>query len=153
MENVNQLSQYLSTGNKLVDVLGGGLYGFNANNQRKGYYLPTFNYMGNGLARSGLQYYSDPNYVNPYDAAQATSSVLNNQKFGNFIDSLKQRFQKDNNPMFQLDTIYKYPLKTQEYKMPQLGNMGGNVIGGTQGAYDNMYNLPTQQLNFNKFWE
>ena len=153
MENANQLSQYLSTGNKLVDILGGGLYGFNANNQKKGYYLPTFNYMGNGLARGGLQYYSNPNYVNPYDAAQATSSALNNQKFGNFIDSLRQRFQKDNNPMFQLDTIYKYPLKTQEYKMPQLGNMGGNAIGGTQGAYDNMYTLPTQQLNFNKFWE
>ena len=94
MKNANQLSQYLSTGNKLVDILGGGLYGFNANNQKKGYYLPTFNYTGNGLARGGLQYYSNPNYVNPYDAAQATSSVLNNQKFGNFIDSLKQRFQK-----------------------------------------------------------
>lgn len=116
------------------------------------YYVKT-NWRGNGLADTGIGYMQNPNYVNPYDYMNALTSSLYNRKENNFMDSLKQRFQNDNKPMFQLDTIYKYPLKTQEYKMPQLGNIGGNIIGGTQGAYDNMYTLPTQQLSFNKFWE
>jgi hypothetical protein len=143
-----------STGSYGKDV-GVGLMSAlqNAFNKPNKYYVSA-NYMGNGLARTGIEGLKNPNYVNPYDYMNAlTSSLYGNNKESGFIDSLKQRFQDDNKPMFQLDTIYKYPLKTQEYKMPQLGNIGGNVIGGTQGAYDNMYTLPTQQLNFNKFWE
>lgn len=143
-----------STGSYGKDV-GVGLMSAlqNAFNKPNKYYVSA-NYMGNGLARTGIEAIKNPNYVNPYDYMNAlTSSLYGGNKDNSFIDSLKQRFQQDNKPMFQLDTIYKYPLKTQEYKMPQLGNIGGNVIGGTQGAYDNMYTLPTQQLSFNKFWE
>lgn len=143
-----------STGSYGKDV-GVGLMSAlqNAFNKPNKYYVSA-NYMGNGLARTGIDSMRNPNYVNPYDYMNAlTSSLYGNNKENSFIDSLKQRFQDDDKSMFQLDTIYKYPLKTQEYKMPQLGNIGGNTIGGTQGAYDNMYTLPTQQLSFNKFWE
>lgn len=143
-----------STGSYGKDV-GVGLMSAlqNAFNKPTKYYASS-NYLGNGLASVGTEAIKNPNYVNPYDYMNAlTSSLYNNNKNNSFIDSLKQRFQQDNKPMFQLDTIYKYPLKTQEYKMPQLGNLGGNVIGSTQGAYDNMYTLPAQQLNYNKFWE
>ena len=154
MENMNNLSKYLSTGNKFTDLFGGGLYGMANATQPKGQYIPMFNWRGNGLAYGGLEFMADPRYKNMYDAAQTTSAVLNNQgNGGSIIESLKQRFQANNKPMFQLDTIYKYPLKTQEYKMPQLGNIGGNVVGSTQGVYDNMYTLPTQQISFNRFWE
>lgn len=142
-----------STGSYGKDV-GVGLMSAlqSAFNKPTKYYVSS-NYLGNGLATVGTESIGNPNYVNPYDYMNALTSSLYNKKENNFIDSLKQRFQNDNKPMFQLDTIYKYPLKTQEYKMPQLGNIGGNTIGGTQGVYDNMYTLPTQQLSFNKFWE
>lgn len=143
-----------STGSYGKDV-GVGLMSAlqNAFNKPNQYYVSA-NYMGNGLARTGIEGFKNPNYVNPYDYMNAlTSSLYGNDKENSLIDSLKQRFQNNDKPMFQLDTIYKYPLKTQEYKMPQLGNIGGDVIGGTQGAYDDMYSLPTQQINFNKFWE
>ena len=148
------LSSQLSTGNRLIDALGGGIYGLANATQRKGQYVPMFNWQGNGIARGGLQYLANPDYTNMYDTAQAASASFSGDRKGSsIIDSLRQRFQRDNKPMFQLDTIYKYPLNTQEYKMPQLGNVGGNTIGGTQGAYDNMYALPTRQISFKLPWE
>ena len=62
------LSSQLSTGNKLIDALGGGIYGLANATQDKGWYIPQFQYAGNGLAKNSMQYFANPDYTNMYDA-------------------------------------------------------------------------------------
>lgn len=143
------LSSQLSTGNKLIDALGGGIYGLANATQKKGQYVPMFNWQGNGIAKGGLQYLANPDYTNMYDAAQATSASLSGDKeIGN-----KKPSTLFNN-MFNTQKA-SYPLKTETYYLPQVGNIGGGTIGNYGNAYNSFYdyNLPIQQMNFKLPWE
>lgn len=143
------LSSQLSTGNKLIDALGGGIYGLANATQKKGQYVPMFNWQGNGIAKGGLQYLANPDYTNMYDAAQATSASLSGNKE---IDNKKPSTLFNN--IFNTQKA-SYPLKTETYYLPQVGNIGGGTIGGYGNAYNSFYNysLPTQQMNFRLPWE
>lgn len=143
------LSSQLSTGKKLIDALGGGIYGLANATQDKGWYIPQFQYAGNGLAKNSMQYFANPDYTNMYDAAQATSASLSGDKeIGN-----KKPSTLFNN-MFNTQKA-SYPLKTETYYLPQVGNIGGGTIGDYGNAYNSFYdyNLPTQQMNFKLPWE
>ncbi len=148
LDNGN-LGKQLSTGNKLIDALSGGIYGLANATQKRGQYVPMFNWQGNGIAKGGLQYLANPDYINMYDAAQATSASLSRDKE-----------ISDKKPSTLFNNIFNtqkasYPLKTETYHLPQVGNIGGGTIGDYGNAYNSFYdyNLPTQQLSFNKFWE
>lgn len=153
------IGKQLSTGNKIFDILGGGLYGLANASQKRGQYVPMFNWQGNGLARGGMEYLSNPDYTNMYDAAQATSASLfgnkkdkqNRDTFGSMKERLSTMLGK---PLFGIDNSNPYGLNTKEYTLPEVAGVGGGTIGG-QGYNPQYYSygLPTQSLDFNKFWE
>lgn len=149
----NSLGNQLSTGNKLIDAVGGGLFGLADATQSRGQYVPSFNWQGNGLARGGMQYMANPNYRNYGDAAQMTSSMFNGQKkdkeedrdtFGSMGERLSTMLGK---PMFGIDNSNPYGLNTKEFSLPQIGSIGGGAIGG-QGYNPQLfsYGLPVQDL-------
>jgi hypothetical protein len=130
------LGSKLSTGNKLIDALGGGIYGLANATQPKGQYVPMFNWRGNGLAYGGLEFIADPRYKNMYDAAQATSAVLNNQGNGN-----------DNNR--QEDSSYG---SDQLFNtLGRLSTMGGKV--GEWAANQRGRLLPNGKLMFGNMFK
>lgn len=112
------------------------------------YYVKT-NWRGNGLADTGIGYMQNPNYTNPYDYMNALSSSL----YGNKEKGDKKPSELFNN-LFNTQQA-TYPLKTETYYLPQVGNAGGGVIGDYGNAYDSFYDysLPTQQMNFKLPWE
>jgi hypothetical protein len=126
----------------------GGLTGLADSKQKKGYYVPMFNWAGNGVARGGIQYLANPNYRDYASGGRMLSSLFggDEEEGGDTFKALGERLNTMlSKPMFQQDTIYNYPLNTQEYTMPSVAGVGGNTIGGTNGAYDSMYyGLPTK---------
>jgi hypothetical protein len=144
------LSKQLSTGNKLMDVLGGGIYGLANATQNKGQYVPIFNWQGNGIARGGLQYLANPDYTNMYDAAQASSASLS----GRDKEADNKKPSELFNSLFNTQQA-TYPLRTTTYNLPQVGNIGGGTIGDYGNAYNSFYDysLPTQQTSFKLPWE
>lgn len=128
----------------------GGLTGYADATQDRGWYVPNFQYIGNGLARSDMDFLTNPKYRDYASGGKMLGTMLDNEEDnnnnGNIFGSLRQRLDTMlNKPMFQQETIYNYPLNTQEYKMPKVGGLGGNTIGGTNEAY-NIYGLPVQQI-------
>lgn len=112
-------------------------------------YYVSANYMGNGLARTGIDSIQNPDYANPYDYMNALSSSL----YGN-------KEKSDKKPSELFNSLFNtqqatYPLKTETYYLPQVGNAGGGTIGDYGNAYDSFYDysLPTQQMNFKLPWE
>ncbi len=147
----NNLAKNLSTGNKWMDLLGGGLYGLADTTQSKGQYVPMFSWQGNGLARGGIQYLANPDYRNYGDAAQMISSLFGKN------DSRKEG---GNSPSQLFNNLFNtqsasFPLKTTTYNLPQIGNIGGGTIGDYGNAYNSFYNygLPVQQINNKLPWE
>lgn len=96
----NTLQKDLSSGNKFFDVGLGALSGLSTGGNNKGWYMPTYNYMGNGLARSGMEYVQNRNSFNPYDASNAVSAVLNRGK-GNSLFKLGNIFKRKNKGKIQ----------------------------------------------------
>ena len=145
----NNFANNLSTGNKLIDLISGGLYGLADATQSKGQYVPMFNWQGNGLASGGMQYLANPNYRDYASGAQMFGSLFNKNN-DNSIVKPSQLF----NSLFNTQKA-QYPLKTTTYLLPQVGNVGGGTIGDYGNAYNSFYDysLPSQRLNLNKFWE
>lgn len=141
--------QSLSTGNKLVDLLGGGLYGMLGNKEKPGKYYVQANYQGGGLARTGLGYMQNQNYRNPYDMAQATSAVFNNAL--KKIADLKNKDLRESPYTLQGDLknppyedYGQYSLPTQDYDF-NIGWLNNKVP--SQYVFDNGYIIP-QSLGF-----
>lgn len=76
------------TGNGLLDFGLGGLSGFSDSFQKKGYYMPMSNWAGNGLARSGIQYFANPNYRDYASGGRMLGSLFggNNQEEDGELD-------------------------------------------------------------------
>ena len=113
-------------------------------------YYVSANYMGNGLARTGIDSVRNPNYVNPYDYMNALSSSL----YGGNEEKGDKKPSELFNSLFNTQQA-TYPLKTTTYNLPQIGNMGGGTIGDYGNAYNSFYDysLPTQQTSFKLPWE
>lgn len=60
----------------LGNILFGGLTGLADSIQSPGYYMPSFNWAGNGLARGNVQYYANPNYRDYASGGQILSSLF-----------------------------------------------------------------------------
>ena len=124
-----------------------------------GKYYTKANWRGNGLANVDIGYLQNDDYVNPYDFMNAlTSTMMKQENYKPFKDEQQRADELVNKPMFQ-DLLNRskaqYPLQTTMYNLSQIGNVGGGTIGRTNGAYDSFYNynLPTQPISLNKFWE
>lgn len=148
-----------STGSYGKDVGVGLLSGLNYAFNRPGEYYVKANWSGNGLANTGLGYISNPDYTNPYDAMNALTSTLyegkKDKKSGDTFGSMKERLSTMlGKPLFGIDNSNPYGLNTKEYTLPEVAGVGGGTIGG-QGYNPQYYSygLPTQSLDFNKFWE
>lgn len=148
------------TGNKALDLFAGGLTGFADATQKKGYYIPMSNWAGNGLARTGVQYMANPDYRDYASGGRMLGAGLSgrNKKQNGGSDtfgSMKERLSTMlGQPIFGNDSGPQYALKTQEYQLPQIGDVGGGSIGGYGDIYNQQsYRLPTQDFSFNKFWE
>lgn len=66
--------------NVLGNVLFGGLTGLADSMQQPGYYMPSFNWAGNGIARGGIQYYQNPNYRDYASGGQILSSLFRDRQ-------------------------------------------------------------------------
>lgn len=149
-----------STGSYGKDVGVGLLSGLNYAFNKPGKYYVKANWAGNGLANTGLGYMENPNYSNPYDAMNALTSSMYNGKSQeeepDTFESMQERLSTMlGQPLFgNRGNQREYALKTQEYQLPQVGNVGGGSIGGYGDIYNQQeYRLPTQEYTFNKFWE
>lgn len=157
--NNNYGKDLYTTGNYGKDVGVGLLSSLNYAVNKPGKYYVKANYKGNGLADTGLGYMTNQNYTNPYDMMNALTSSMYSGKddskpltFGEMKTKLSDALSK---PIFSnlLDrSNYSYPLHTESYQLPQIGNIGGNSIGRYNDTlYD--YNLPTQQYDYKLPWE
>lgn len=151
-----------STGSYGKDVGVGLLSGLNYAFNRPGEYYVKANWSGNGLANTGLGYISNPDYTNPYDAMNALTSTLyegkKDKQNRDTFDSMGKRLTAMlGKPMFNDLLQNPYGLPTKEYSLPRIGSgvngVGGGTIGGGYNPQPLDYSLPTQSLNFNKFWE
>lgn len=149
-----------STGSRGKDIGLGIIGGLSSTFNQPGKYYVKANYAGNGLANTGLGYMNNDNYVNPYDAVNALTSILyeggKDEQNGDTFGSMKERLSTMlGQPLFgNKGGQREYALKTQEYQLPQVGSVGGGSIGGYGDIYNQQeYRLPTQEYTFNKFWE
>jgi hypothetical protein len=149
-----------STGSYGKDVGVGLLSGLNYAFNRPGEYYVKANWSGNGLANTGLGYMSNPDYTNPYDAMNALTSTLyegkkdKKEKDRDTFGSMKERLSTMlGKPLFGIDNSNPYGLNTKEYALPEVAGVGGGTIGGGYNPQYYSYGLPTQSLDFNKFWE
>lgn len=71
--------------NVLGNILFGGLTGLADSLQSPGYYMPSFNWAGNGLAKGGIQYYANPNYRDYASGGQILSSLFRDRESDNKI--------------------------------------------------------------------
>ena len=148
-----------STGSRGKDIGLGIVGGLSSTFNQPGNYYVKANYAGNGLANTDLGYMNNDNYVNPYDAMNALTSIMyegkKDKQNGGIFDSMKERLSTMlGKPLFGIDNSNPYGLNTQEYTLPEVAGVGGGTIGGQRYNPQNYsYGLPTQSLNFNKFWE
>lgn len=149
-----------STGSRGKDIALGLIGGLSSMSNQPGKYYVKANYAGNGLANTGLGYMNNDSYTNPYDAVNALTSALyeggKDEQDRDTFGSMKERLSTMlGQPLFGNRGGQKeYALKTQEYQLPQVGNVGGGSIGGYGDIYNQQeYRLPTQEYTFNKFWE
>ena len=151
--NNNEDSIRRTTGNAFGDVLLGGLVGGADSIQPKGMYVPMANWQGNGLARTGIQYLVNPNYRDYASGARMLSSIFGNNKNKKSNDEEIKPSDIFSN-IFE-DYTVSYPLKTTQYQMPKVGDVGGGSVGGYGNAYNSFYDysLPVENTNFKLPWE
>ena len=129
-------SQYTSTGNKFKDLGVGVIAGLGQINNRPYSYFPTYNYMGNGLARTSMSQLSNPFYSQPNDIANLIARRISKVKKA-------EGFTPDNNnynPM--LKTEYTLPTSVNSYMQPGLYSNGipYNPYRLTSPIYDDVIN-------------
>ena len=151
-----------STGSYGKDVGIGLLSSLGYALNQPGQYYVKANYKGNGLADTGLGYMANQNYTNPYDMMNALTSSMYGARDKSkplIFDEMNIRLSDlISKPMFSNLTEksrQSYPLKTETYNMPTVGDTSFGSVGDYGNAYNSWYgyNLPTQQNDFKLPWE
>ena len=140
----------MSIKENLMSIGIGGLTGLADSMQDKGWYIPQFQYAGNGLAKNSMQFLANPDYRDYTSGGRALASLFGGDNSNEEGITPSKLF----NNLFNTEKA-SFPLKTTTYNLPQVGNVGGGTIGDYGNAYNSFYsyNLPTQQTSFKKFWE
>lgn len=146
---------------RLGSGLGTGIASYQTLGQPDYIFLPR--YAGNGLASTTV-INNAANKQRQLDQILGAGDYLSSM-FGGYKNRLDFGDMKSklsdiiNQPMFNNLTSGRklnYPLKTEQYKLPQIGDIGGYTVGDygneyNKGVYD--YSLPTQYNNFKLPWE
>lgn len=154
-----------------IDVLKniglGGMTGYADSAQDRGWYIPQFQYAGNGLAKNSMQYFANPDYRDYTSGGMALGSVLGNgnnsgSSLGGRLKSLfgkqagegGQSIEDINNPNLFGNN---YGLPVQGYQIPDnlKGFLGPNIYGQPNvlgGGEMGNYTLPVQQSYSRPSW-
>ena len=97
----------------LSNIGVGGLSGFGDSYQQRGWYMPQFNYAGNGLAKNSMSYFANPNYRDYTSGGRALSSL-----FGNDKDNAEE-LEDTENQGYGSDSLFN--------SLGKLSSMGGKI--------------------------
>lgn len=139
-EYATNVGDITSTGNKFRDFGIGLLAGLGQVNNRQTTLYPTYNYMGNGLARSSFANLNNPYQFDIADSINRLASLVRRRKANNVE---QQPISNFNN---QIYADYSLPTSLNNYQTPGLYNNTNVFTPYRLPVNEDYYNL---RLNLN----